>query len=227
MAMRDEFHGELRQLGEQLTAMCTIATEAMRQATRAVLEADVELANHVLRSDAALDHRRSVCEEHALRLLTLQSPVAGDLRTVLAVLYCGVKIERMGDLTVHIAESVRYAAPEPPVPAELRDSIATLGDRTVSMAERVGALIIDAVAEDVADLERTDDDVDALCSRIRETITGTDWPHGVAPALRLTLLARFYERFADQAVSVARRLAFATTGTLPDLSPQGPRKDLG
>lgn len=218
MSMRDEFHGELRHLGEQLTAMSTLATDAMRQATRAVLDADVELANHVLRSDATLDRNRSACEEHALRLLSLQAPVAGDLRTVLATLYCGVKIERMGDLGVHIAETVRYAAPEPPIVPELCESVRTLGDLTVGMGERIGALMDDAVAEDVAELERTDDLVDDECGRIRTTVTHADWQHGVAPALRMVLLARFYERYADQAVSVARRLAFATTGTMPGLS---------
>ncbi len=214
--MRDEFHGELRRLGEQLTEMCELATTTMRQATTAVLNADVELAEHVRRSDATLDDSRAVCEEHALRLLTLQAPVAGDLRLVLAVLYCVVKVERMGDLTVHIADSVRYAAPDHPVPPAVHGSIDELGRLTVGMAERVRALVVgEAVADDVADLERTDDSVDDLCGRLRVTIVDGDWPYDVGTALRLALLARFYERFADQAVSVARRLVFATTGTLP------------
>lgn len=215
--MREEFHGELHDLGRQLTQMCSMASTAMRQATTAVLDGDVEHAEQVVDDDIDLDRRRTTCEEDALRLLALQAPVATDLRTVLAVLYCGVKIERMGDLTAHIAEAVRYAAPQAPVSTQLRESIHTLGELTTGMADRVTGLISGAVTDDVAELERTDDAVDAMCAHIRGTITSPDWPHGVASAVRVALLARFYERFADQAVSVARRLVFATTGTLPTI----------
>ena len=214
--MREAFHGELVALGEQLAAMVGQAAEAMRLATQAVTTADVSLAEQVLTADAELDAARNTCEDHAQRLLALQSPVAGDLRTVLAVLYCGVKVERMGDLAAHVAGLVRYSHPDPLVHDEVADTVGALGEVTVTMARSLQALIRGSGPTDSAWLSGTDDEVDALSSRLDAAVRSESWPHGVASAIHLALLARFYERFADQAVSVARRLEFATTGAMPD-----------
>jgi phosphate transport system protein len=213
--MRESFHGDLARLGEQLAEMCGLAAQSMRLAGQALLTADLRLAEQVLSSDAQLDRARGVCEEQAQLLLALQAPVAGDLRTILAAVYCVEKIERMGDLAAHIADTARLAHPEHAVPTEFEVVFAELGEIAAGMADRVGELIVGDAGGGFAELDETDRAVDTLHARVLASITGDDWQHGVQSATSLALVARFYERFADQAVSVAKRLEFAETGQMP------------
>jgi phosphate transport system protein len=196
--VREAFHGDLTRLGQQLAGMSTAAAAAMREATRALLSADLELAEQVISADTQLDALRAECEERTYALLALQAPVARDLRIVLAAAYCAEKVERMGDLAAHPAHAV---------PAELEATFADLGQIAASMADRL------------AELETTDCQVDQLHAGLLTTITAVDFPHGPKTAASLALVGRFYERFAEQAVSVAKRLDFAATVRCPPHSP--------
>jgi phosphate transport system protein len=214
--MRETFHGELTRLCEGLADMCGLAAEAMQLATRVLLTADLELAQQVQSADAELDQVRSRCETHANTLLALQAPVASDLRAVLVAVYCADKIERMGDLAAHIAATARFHHPARIIPPELEGVFSELGKIAAGMAYRVGEMFAAAGPNDgFAELDQTDQVVDTLHAQILTLITKPDWPHGTRSATSLALLSRFYERFADQAVSVAKRLDFADTGRLP------------
>ncbi|MBB4683297.1 phosphate signaling complex PhoU family protein [Amycolatopsis jiangsuensis] len=213
--MREGFQDDLDRLDGKLATMADAAAEAMRRATQALLTADLPLAEQVLSADDELDQLRAACEEDAYALLALQAPVARDLRGVLAVVYCAEKVERMGDLAAHIAGTVRRRHPDPTVPAELEAVFAELGRETAGMADRVAGLIRAGGQGGYAELSRTDETIDALHARVLATITAPSWPHDQRIAVALTLVTRFYERFADQAVSVSKRLDFAATGDLP------------
>jgi phosphate transport system protein len=213
--MRESFRGDLARLGEQLAEMCGMAAHSMRQASRALLTADLQLAEEVLAADALLDRARQSCEEHAQSLLALQAPVARDLRMILAAVYSAEKIERMGDLAAHIADTARFTHPEHVVPAEFEQVFTELGEIAAAMADRVGEFTLGGAGSGFVELNETDQAVDALHAQVMSSITGTGWAHGVRSATSLALIARFYERFADQAVSVAKRLDFAETGRTP------------
>jgi phosphate transport system protein len=202
-------------LGERLAHMCGLAAESMRLASRALLTGDLALSEQVLGDDSDLDHARAECEEQAQSLLALQSPVAGDLRTILAAVYCAEKIERMGDLAAHIADTARFTHPERAVPAELEAAFTEMGAVAAGMADRIGELLSSDAAGAFAELDETDHTLDVLHAQVLTLITGGDWQHGVRSATSLALLARFYERFGDQAVSVSKRLEFAETGIEP------------
>lgn len=212
--MRDQFQTELDALRDQLSDMCSQAARALRSANRAVLTSDGELAAEVVAADAELDLARDRCDETAQRLLALQAPVAGDLRLVLTAVHCSDKIERMGDLAAHVADTARIAHPACAVPAELTDTVAELGTVAAGMADRLVELIREPGRGGFAELDRTDRVVDALHADILAAITDPGWQHGIPCATSLALLARFYERFADQAVSVAKRLDFVVTGVM-------------
>lgn len=213
--MRETFHGELEELRESLGAMCMLAATAMRQATEALLSADLVTAEQVLSADAELDQRRDECEERARQMLALQAPKASDLRLVLSAVYCADRIERMGDLAEHIASATRRVHPAHVVPPEMRDTFAELGEISSAMAEALVAHITTPRAGSFADLNEIDHQVDDLHAAVLGTITCESWPHGVPTATSLALVARFYERFADQAVSVAKRVEFVSTGVTP------------
>lgn len=213
--MRESFHSELAELSELLGTMCARAATAMRDATRALLSADLVTAEEVLSADDKLDELRDECEERARQMLALQAPKASDLRLVLSVVYCAERIERMGDLAEHVASTTRRLHPSHVVPPELRDSFASLGEITAAMADALVTHIADPREGRFAELNETDHQVDDLHAAVLREITSDSWPHGVPTATCLALVARFYERFADQAVSVAKRVEFVSTGVTP------------
>lgn len=213
--MRDAFAGELEHLGVELAGMCDRAAVAIRSATRALLTADLRLAEQVLSADAGLDEQRTRCDHHAQVLLALQAPVAHDLRAVLAVVYCAEKVERMGDLAAHVAATTRYVHPEHAVPDELVPTFTELGEIAAAMADQLVELINTDADHAFAELAEVDHRVDQLHAEVLARVTDESWPHGVRAATNLALLARFYERFADHAVSTARRLEFVATGAVP------------
>jgi len=215
--MRERFHGELSVLGELLSAMCGMAGEELRLANRVFLDRDAEAAVELAMVEAKLNAARTECEETAQKLLALQAPVAGDLRTVLAAVFCADRLERMGDLAQHIADQATRE-PEFAVPDAFTARFDEMAGLVSSMAEDLGAAIEGPTIEVFHSLARIDERVDALYEELMTLVTGPEWTDGVAPAISVALLARFYERFADQAVSVARRVDFALTGELPESS---------
>lgn len=213
--MRHTFREELMELQDLLSSMCTRAAEAIRQATGALLSADLVAAEQVLSSDAELDQLRDQCEERARQMLVLRAPKAADLRLVLSAIYCADRVERMGDLAEHIASATRRVHPAHVVPPELYDMFAAMGTITATMADTLVADIDHPHKGSYAEMDEIDHQVDDLYATALRQITGGYWQHGVRAATGLVLVARFYERFADQAVSVAKRLEFVSTGITP------------
>ncbi|SFQ31340.1 phosphate transport system protein [Amycolatopsis arida] len=219
--MRERFHARLGALGARLGRMCAMAGQELRQATAGLLEQDLAAAERALSADAELDRARAECERAAQSLLALQAPVARDLRTVLAAVYCADRIERMGDLARHLAELARREHPAPVVPAELVPACVELGELTGAMAEDLRQLLAGTPGTAFARLNAADDRVDRLHEELLGAVTDPGWTHGVRPAVNVALAARFYERFADQAVSVGKRWDFVRTGVLPAVSASG------
>jgi len=190
----------------------------MERATKAMLESDLELAEQVISDDALVDDARADCEEQAYALLALQAPVATDLRIVLAAIHAAESLERMGDLALHVAKAARRRHPEPVLPKDVQPYFADMGKIVVKLARRVEQIIKTRDIEAARRLETEDDQVDDIHRHLFSVIMAKDWEHGVATAVDVTLLGRFYERYADHAVSVARRMVFVVTGRMPGYS---------
>jgi phosphate transport system protein len=213
--MREAYHGELEQLADELAGMCSMVGDAMELATRALLEADLGLAEQVIGDDNKVDEARSSCEEHAYALLALQAPVATDLRSVLAAIHAAESLERMGDLALHVAKAARRRHPQKVLPDQVAPYFTEMGRVAVSLARQAEQVIVSKDVEQARALEDADDEMDDLHRHLFTVIMDRDWPHGVAAAVDVTLLGRFYERFADHAVSVAKRVVFVVTGRMP------------
>ncbi len=213
--MREAYHVELGQLAEELANMCSMSGTAMELATKALLDADLGLAEQVIGDDAKIDDARSSCEEHAYALLALQAPVATDLRTVLAAIHAAESLERMGDLALHVAKAARRRHPKPVLPEQIRPYFAEMGRVAVELARDAEQVILNKDIDQARSLEEADDEMDDLHRQLFSVIMDKDWPHGVASAVDVTLLGRFYERYADHAVSVAKRVVFVVTGRMP------------
>jgi phosphate transport system protein len=213
--MRDAYREQLEALADGLADMCAHVAEALEKATRALLEADLQLAEEVIMEDVRVDELRDAAETQAYRLLALQSPVATDLRVVVSAIHGAGDIERMGDLALHVAQAARRRHPQPVLPAEVAPYFAEMGRVGVALALKAGDVIRTRDLTAAAELESDDDAMDDLHRHMFSVLMHRDWAHGVGPAVDITLLARFYERYADHAVAVARRIVYVVTGRMP------------
>lgn len=213
--MREAYQEQLGKLAEELASMSTMVGTAMERATSALLETDLRLAEQVIDEDSQVDEARARAEEHAFGLLALQAPVAGDLRTVIATIHAAEDLERMGDLALHVAKTARRRHPNAVLPQDVQAYFSEMGRIAVRLANSVGSVIRSQDVETARGLEEADDEMDDLHRHLFTVMMSPDWSHGVAAAVDVTLLGRFYERFADHAVAVARRVEFIVTGKMP------------
>jgi phosphate transport system protein len=210
--VRDAYHEGLDGLGRSLVELGHLVESAIGRATTALLDADLTVAQSVIDGDRVVDERYHDLEERAFELLARQQPVATDLRVIVTSLRMVADIERAGDMALHVAKVARRRYPGSAVPEDLRSTILEMGQ----VAQRIMAKACDVVARrDVdlaAQLETDDDAMDDLHKRLFGLILGAGWDAGLEAAIDVTLVGRYYERFADHAVSVARRVVYLVTG---------------
>jgi phosphate transport system protein len=210
--VRETFHGELDQIGRTLVDMGDAVAVAMRDATSALLRADLPLAEKVISEDAEVDRLRDDLQARAFDILARQQPVAVDLRTVITSLKAVADLERMGDLALHIAKVARMRYPASAVPDDVRGTIEEMGEVALSIVEKTRQVLEGQDISLAEQLEREDDAMDALHRRLFAHLLSGQWAHGMEPAIDITLIGRYYERYADHAVSVARQVIFLVTG---------------
>lgn len=217
--MRDAYQEQLENLAGGLATMCDHVADAMEKATRSLLEANLQLAEEVIGGDMAIDEARSAAEEQAVALLALQAPVATDLRVVVSAIHLAGDIERMGDLALHVAQAARRRHPQPVLPAKVEPYFTEMGRVAVALARQAGQVIRTRDLQAAAKLEDDDDAMDDLHRHMFTVLLDPGWGHGIAAAVDVTLLARFYERYADHAVAIARRIVYIVTGRMPGQLP--------
>ena len=210
--MRDLYHEELDSIGATLIEMTGLVAAALNQATDALLNADLQLAEKVISGDEQVDGLREALDARSLDLLARQQPVAGDLRTIVTSLRMSGDLERMGDLAKHIAKVARLRYPESAVPAELHEGIREMGRLGVELATKTGQIIDGQDVEAARLLDEEDDAVDNLHRELYSELLSEGGDYSVETAVDVTLIGRYYERYADHAVSVARRIVFLVTG---------------
>ncbi|SEE92262.1 phosphate signaling complex protein PhoU [Ruania alba] len=212
--MRAIFEQELGQVGEGLLQMARQVQAAVRDASTALETADLQLAEQVIAADDAIDTIERELDERCVTLLARQQPVATDLRVIVSGLRMSASIERMGDLARHIAQVTRMRYPEHALPDQARELFAELATAANGVAANVVALLENHDLELAAAIEREDDVLDTLHQRTFTTTLADNWTGSVPQTVDVTLLARFYERFGDHAVSVAQRISYLVTGDL-------------
>lgn len=210
--MRDAFHDDLDSIGHMLVEMSSRVGQAMGAATTALLEADLRLAEQVITEDSLIDSLQHNLDAKALSLLATQQPVARDLRTIVTSLRMSADIERMGDLAHHIAKVARMRYPSTAVPVELTQTVKEMGDVAEAIIAKVISVIETRDTVAALQVEKDDDEMDKLHRKMFAVLLDDAWPHGIETAIDMTLIGRYYERCADHAVSVARRVYFLVTG---------------
>jgi phosphate transport system protein len=210
--MRNAYFDQLDAIVDDLVTMTREVQSAVRKATVALLTADAEVAEQVISEDAAIDAMRERIEASSFELLALQQPVAGELRMLVATLRMVSDLERMGDLSVHVAKVARLRVPQVAIPDELVPTIERMAEVAEKMVGQAAGIIADRDVEGAYALEESDEEMDALRSSCFRMMLDESWSHGVEPAVDIALLGRYYERIADHAVSLARRVVYLVTG---------------
>ncbi len=213
--MRNVYTDQLDAIRDDLVTMAGLVREAVTEGTAALLEGDGPKAEKVISQDQQIDDLREEIEEHSFELLSLQNPVAGDLRMLVASLRMVSEFERMGDLAVHVAKIARLRMPEVAVPDEVVPMISRMAAVAEVMVAKVAHIIAESDVDAAVELEEIDQEMDRLRRTSFRELLGSDWKHGVEPAVDIALLGRYYERIADHAVSIARRVVFLVTGEHP------------
>ncbi|KKC02415.1 phosphate signaling complex protein PhoU [Mycobacterium nebraskense] len=213
--MRSAYHHQLAELTVQLGEMCGLANEAMRGATEALLSADLDAAEQVIDDHERMVVMRERAERQAFALLALQQPVAGELRAIFSAIQIIADIERMGALAVHIAKIARREHPNRVLPDEVRACFADMAKVAIALGDSAKQVLISHDPEGAARLREEDDAMDELYRHLFKVLLDQDWTDSVPVAVDAALLGRFYERFADHAVEVGRRVIFMVSGDLP------------
>jgi len=210
--MREVFHQSLEDVQGRLVEIAELVTIAIDKATRAFGTSDVALAEEVIEADAVIDDKAIELDELAIEILARQQPVARDLRIVVSALRMSASLERMGDIAEHIAQLTRMRFPERAIPKGLKSTFLKMGELDVEAARQLTELLRTQDGELIDEIRNADDKLDELHVSVFEKVLSDTWQGEAAATVDATLASRYHERFGDHAVSVAKKVAYLSTG---------------
>ena len=213
--MRESYREDLDGVVTDLVGMTERVRTAVRLSTKALLEADLAIAEQVISDDALLDAQHDDLEARCFVLLARQAPVAGELRTIVAAMRMVADLVRMGDLACHVAKIARLRYPTRAVPEGLVPTFELMARVAEEMVATAGRALNSRNAHDAAKLADSDEEMDELRKSQFRILLGAEWPYTVEAAVDVALLGRYYERIADHAVIMAGRVIYVVTGTPP------------
>jgi len=210
--IRSVFQDELDGVSQSLVDLTDMVAVSISKATESILNCDLKLAEEVIASDDTIDDFQHALDARIIDIIARQQPVASDLRALVTALRMSADLERMGDMSHHVAKITRLRHPDAAIPTELIASFKQMGEAAEKIARKTGSVIASRDTEVALQVEKDDDEMDKLHRLLIGTLVDPNWKHGVESAIDLTLLGRYYERFADHAVSVSRRVYYLVTG---------------
>ncbi len=215
---RTAFERQLVEIQEDMLILATMVEGAIERSVDALRNRDVNVAHQVIADDLKVNAKRYEIEEKCLELIATQQPLAGDLRTIVAVLHIIVDLERMGDHAEGIAKIALMLAHEPPLKPYVR---------IPRMAQIATSMLMDslqAFKHRDTELARTvcnrDDEVDALYDQVyRELLTYMAHdPRTIERATHLTWVAHNLERIADRVTNICERVVYLVEGKIEELN---------
>ncbi len=210
--LRSAFQDELDGVTNSLVDLSNQVTVAIEKATHALLTANLDEAQEVIDADDKIDDFQHELDARIIDIVARQQPVASDLRALATALRMAADMERMGDMAHHVAKIARLRHPNGAIPSELLLTIEEMGKVASNISKKTGEVISSKDVEKAVELEKDDDAMDQLHRKLFQVLLSDDWSHGIETAIDVTLIGRYYERYADHAVSVARRVYYQVTG---------------
>lgn len=217
--LRRTFSEELAQLEASLQEEGDLVLRALRSALNALARGDEELADEVIRFDDEVDRRYVAIEAGVQSLLARQTPVAADLRLVLAILRVNLHLERMADYCVTVAKLTKLMGGLNVTDEAISHSIEDMGQR----AEQMIRVALDAFAARDTDRAETLVSLDELIDRANRNATEDVLSLGDSPeereyGLRMLVVSRCVERIGDHAVDIGEQVAYLVTGDFRELT---------
>ena len=211
--IRSAYQDELDGVSQSLVDLTNMVTTSVVKASKAVQSADLALAEEVIAADVNIDDFQHELDARIIDIIARQQPVASDLRALVTAMRMSADLERMGDLAHHIAKVARLRHPDCAIPEALLLPFTEMGHVAEKLSIMVAGVITTRDTEMALQVEKDDDEMDDLHKKVISTIINQTSGLSIETAIDLTLLGRYYERYADHAVSVARRVYFLVTGT--------------
>ncbi len=215
--MRKAFQEELATINEELIRIAELVAAALEQAGQAFQSSDTELAQEVIAADARIDFLQHELDERSIDVLALEGPVASDLRLVVGALRMSTSLERMGDLARHVAQLVRLRFPSDVVPASIRPTFDELIEIDTRIARDLVELLSSRDLEVAKRIATANVRVNELHASVFQAIAAEGWNESASTSVDVALASRYFERFADHGVSVARKVTYLVSG---DWEPQ-------
>lgn len=216
--MRDVFQQELQEVQQRLVEIAELVAEAMRKATTAFQDSDISLAEQVIEEDARIDELALTLDELAIQILARQQPVARDLRVVVSALRMSANLERMGDMAEHLAQLTRYRFPDKVIAKGLRSTFKEMGEIDIQISEKLIKMLKSQELKQLEKIRDLDDKIDGLHLSVFDKVLSDTWGGTSMDTVDATLASRYYERFSDHAISIARKVAYLSTGEwAPDI----------
>jgi phosphate transport system protein len=210
--MRDSFHEDLEAITALQLKMAVLVKDAIEKATASLLTSDLALAEKVIEEDAQIDQIHHDLDERVIDLMARQQPVASDLRALVSAIRISADLERMGDLAHHLAKLARMRYPNSAVPAEFTDLIASMGAEASRITEKMTVVIEFRDTTRALEVEKDDDAMDQLQRKLIASLVDPNGTHNVETSIDMAFASRYYERFSDHAVSIAKRIYYIATG---------------
>jgi len=202
---------DLEAVNARLVEVADLVGSAMYMATQSLLGADNDLAQGVIAQDERIDILTAEVEERCVELISLHHPTDRELRILIGSLRIAASLERMGDLASHVAKQARMRFPNPVIPHGLRSTFEEMGALSQAIVTKTAVVLATKDLTLAIDIAGHDEDVDRLHLELFRAVLSPTWQNGVESAIDITLLSRYYERYADHAVSVTRRLITIVT----------------
>lgn len=215
MQLRKDFHEQLDTIHRDVVRLAALVTESIPRGTEALLDRDLQASQVLVDRDDVIDALAIDIEERCFSVLALQSPMASELRGIVAAMKLVGEIERSGDLVVNISKAVRRI-----YPLELPPEVRGLIEQMDEQAQKLFRLAMDAYADRDAALAAALDDMDNRLDELHKEYIQAVLTWGregdIQVAVQLALVGRYYERIGDHAVNIGERVRYMVTGWLPE-----------
>jgi phosphate transport system protein len=208
------FDDELKILRERVLKLGCMVENAIRDAVKALVERDTELAKEVIKRDHLVNALDVAIDEECVRLIALRQPMARDLRLITTAMKITTDLERMGDLAVNIAERAIELNDEPQLKAFV--NIPKMAEITQSMVRDALDSFVTGCSRLPYEVIKRDDEVDELTVRNFEELLGLmiQYPKIIPLAVKRTYIAKYLERIADHATNIAEMIIYMCKGKM-------------
>lgn len=207
-----------RQVKDAILRMASLVESQIRHSMRALVERDPTLAMEVIETDARVNEAQRTVTDGVAMTIATQSPVARDLRFLLALNHVASELERIGDHASSVAKQVRRLADEPPIPGLVK--VGRMGSVAADLVRGILDALIDVDEAKARAVAQRDDEIDHL---YREVFTGTVEamqadPAAVERGTRVILAAHWIERIGDRVTNIAEDVVYLASGRVEDLN---------